>query len=75
MTKTFRDDCYVSVVHPDEGGQRVGLTTRIIRIVHEPTGITAECGESRSQFKNRDVAMLMIQFALIELGFNSEYVK
>lgn len=75
MTKTFRDDCYVSVVHPDEGGQRVGLTSTIIRIVHEPTGITAECGEARSQFKNRNVAMLMIQFALIELGFNSEYVK
>ena len=73
--KTFRDDCYVSVVHPDEGGQRVGLTTTIVRVVHEPTGITAECGEARSQFKNRNVAMLMIQFALIELGYKTEYVK
>lgn len=73
--KTFRDDCKISVINPNQGGQQVGLTTRIIRIVHEPTGITAECGEARSQFKNRDVAMMMIQFALIELGFNSEYVK
>lgn len=73
--KTFRDDCKISVINPNQGGQQVGLTTRIIHIVHEPTGITAECGEARSQFKNRDVAMMMIQFALIELGFNSEYVK
>lgn len=73
--KTFRDDCYVSVINPNQGGQQVGLTNTTVRIIHEPTGITAECGEARSQFKNRNVAMLMIQFALIELGFNSEYVK
>lgn len=75
MNKTFRDDCKVTVVNHNQGGQQVGLTSTTIRIVHEPTGITAECGEARSQFKNREVAMLMIQFALIELGFNSEYVK
>ena len=69
--KTFRDDCIISVVNPNKGGQQVGLTSTIVRIVHEPTGITAECGEARSQFKNRNVAMMMIQFALIELGFNS----
>ena len=73
--KTFRDDCKISVINPNQGGQQVGWTTSIIRIVHEPTGITAECGEARSQFKNREIAMMMIQFALIELGFNSEYVK
>ena len=73
--KTFRDDCKISVINPNQGGQQVGLTISIIRIVHEPTGITAECGEARSQFKNREIAMMMIQFALIELGFNSEYVK
>lgn len=73
--KSFRDDCKVSVVNHNQGGQTVGLTSVIVRIVHEPTGIIAECGEARSQFKNRDIAMLMIQFALIELGFKSEYVK
>lgn len=73
--KTFRDDCKVTVVNPNKGGQQVGLTSTIVRIVHEPTGITVECGEARSQFKNREIGMLMIQFALIELGWNSEYVK
>ena len=73
--KTFRDDCNVSVVNLNQGGQQVGLTNTTVRIVHWPTGITAECGEARSQFKNREVAMMMIQFALIELGYKTEYVK
>lgn len=73
--KTFRDDCNVSVIPHDTGGQQVGITSSTVRIVHWPTGITAECGEARSQFKNREIGMLMIQFALIELGFRSEYVK
>lgn len=75
MDKTFRDDCNISVININQGGQQVGLTSITVRAVHEPTGITAECGEARSQFKNREIAMMMIQFALIELGFRSEYVK
>jgi protein subunit release factor A len=71
----WKDDCKITVVNPNKGGQQVGFTNTPVRVVHEPTGITAECGEARSQFKNKNVAMSMIQWALIELGFNSEYVK
>ena len=71
----WKDDCKIEVINPNKGGQHVGLTTSTIRVVHEPTGIMAECGEARSQFKNRDIAMSMIQWALINLGFGSEYTS
>ena len=71
----WKDDCKIEVINPNPGGQQVGLTTSIIRIIHEPTGIMAQCGEARSQFKNRDIAMSMIQWALINLNFPSEYTN
>lgn len=75
MTTNWKDDCKVEVVYQNKGGQQVGYTVTPIRVIHEPTGITAECGEARSQFKNREIAMSMIQWALVNLGFNSEYMK
>lgn len=70
----WKDDCKVTVVDPHaHGGQRVGLTINIVRVVHEPTGIVAECGYERSQFKNRQIAMDMIQWALVNMKFPSEY--
>ena len=71
----WKDDCKIEVINPNPGGQQVGLTHRTIRVVHEPTGIVAECGEMPSQFKNRDIAMSMIQWALINLDFPSEYTN
>jgi protein subunit release factor A len=76
-SKTWKDDCHISVIDPraGKGGQHVGTSPLIVRVVHEPTGITAECGEARSQFKNREIAMSMIQWALVNLNFSSEYTK
>ena len=74
--RNWKDDCKITVVDPHpHGGQKVGLTTNIIRVVHEPTGIVAECGYERSQFRNRQVAMDMIQWALVNMKFPSEYTQ
>jgi peptide chain release factor 1 len=39
------------------GGQHVNKTESGVRFTHLPTGVVAESTESRSQHKNRDIAM------------------
>ena len=38
-----------------------------IRLVHIPTGIRVECDEHKSQFKNRDMAIVKLKEKLMEL--------
>jgi protein subunit release factor A len=40
-----------------------------VRITHTPTGIAAECGEARSRFLNKQIALGMIEYALVELEY------
>lgn len=46
------------------GGQHRNTTDSAVRIRHLPTGIVVHASESRSQLRNREVAMERLQLAL-----------
>jgi hypothetical protein len=51
---------------PGPGGQKRNKTSSAVRLTHEPSGISVIAGESRSQHRNRDVAIgrLRLQIAI-----------
>ncbi len=49
------------------GGQHINKTDSAIRMTHLPTGIVVTCQDERSQIKNREKAMRIMQSKIYEL--------
>ncbi len=60
VTETFRSS--------GPGGQNVQKIESAVRIIHKPTGLSAACQSERTQFKNKEKALTILQAKLRQLA-------
>lgn len=59
-------DLIVDAVHTlYPGCQHVGVMPKDVRVHHIPSGISVRCGTARSQYRNRQIAIQMIEWGLM----------
>lgn len=59
----------IEIIDPEgPGGQKVCPRPMWVRVTDDESGLMAACMSERSQFRNREVALQMIQWGRVALG-------